>query len=335
MTAGTFTMSDPQPAPESLQSLLGADRLNVTLKQLNAFIKVANVQSFTQAASLLNVSQSALTMQIMTLEDQLGLQLFDRRHRQIALTFTGANLLPLAETIVRNVERFASLAGDLAGLTRGVVRVAALPSIAADHVARAAGLLRQEYPGFVIQIRDAVAQTVIELVKKGEVDFGISSPEITDAELIFDPLLTDRLCAFEHEALASQPPRTSIRLEELSRKPLILSGKNGIVRRLFDRALAERGLSVAPAFEAVYDTTAIALAREGAGTAILSDTIGKAVNLSGLRMYPIEDPVIERQISFVQARKLPPSEIANAFKTILRDLVVVRSTAQRGATSPD
>lgn len=211
---------------------------------LNAFRTVARLQSFTQAASALHVSQSALTMQIGALEAQLNAQLFDRSRRRICLTFIGENLLAIAERIVQQAEEFSSLAEELAGLDRGVVRIASLPSIASRYLVPAAKLLKVEFPGFRLQIADAVAERVIALVKSGEVDFGITSPTLDDSELACEFLLEDWLCAYERASPTDASSPSSIALEALAGKRLILPGRNGIVRKLFDRAIAQSGLAV-------------------------------------------------------------------------------------------
>jgi DNA-binding transcriptional LysR family regulator len=290
--------------------------MNVTFRQLNAFVKVARLGSFTRAADALHVSQSALTMQIQALEEALGIKLFERGHRSITLTFVGKNLLSLAEQTVAQATKFAAAAEDLAGLNRGVVKVATLPSIASRHVAVAAKMLKETYPGFTLQIRDAVAETVIDLVKKGDVDFGISSPEISDSDVEFSFLLEDRIFAFERRSEAPNRHGHEIPLADLVTRPLILSA-SGVVRRLFDRATTERGLDATPAFEAVYDLTAVSLARQGLGAAVLSESIQSAVNMDGLTAYNIVDPSITRKVSFVTARNRQLSSVAEAFKIIL------------------
>lgn len=302
---------------------------SLTLRQLNAFRTVARLQSFTQAATVLHVSQSALTMQIGALEEQLGAQLFDRSRRKVSLTFIGENLLGIAERIAMHVDEFSAVAEELAGLDRGIVKVATLPSIASRYVTAAAKTLKIEFPGFQLQIMDAVAERVIELVKAGEADFGITSPVLGDADLKCEFFLEDRLFAYEHQSAASTPPRQSITLAELACKPLILPGKNGIVRKLFDKAIAGQGLAVHPDYEVVYDATALSLAREGLGVAVLSEAIRSTMNMAELLVYPIVEPDILREVSFVWSAKQNLSRTANAFRLILIHLVEKERCAAR------
>jgi DNA-binding transcriptional LysR family regulator len=116
------------------------------LKQIRSFVAVAQLESFTRAASLLHVSQPALTVQIRNLEDALGLRLFDRNTRTVALTRIGRDLLPALQRILRDLDAVVAEARDVATQRRGIVRLAALPSFAA-------GILPRSSPGFARSIR--------------------------------------------------------------------------------------------------------------------------------------------------------------------------------------
>ncbi|MDB5511366.1 MAG: LysR family transcriptional regulator [Enterovirga sp.] len=295
--------------------------VTITLRHLSAFVSVARLGSFKEAADSLHLSQSALTMQVLGLEDMLGLRLFDRSHRQVSLTFAGSTLMPLAEAVVGRVDEFTAAAEDFRGLNSGIVRVATLPSVAARYLTPAARVLRQEHPGFRLRIVDAVASRVAELVRRGDVDFGISSSEMADAELRFDLLLTDHICAYMQDGFAPAPGRGTVALADLLSRPLILPAKSGIVRRLFDRAAAAHGGLPTPAYEAVYDATAMSLAREGLGVAILSESIQSAMNVTGLGQYRIVDPELRREVGFLQSRGQTLSKVSHALQLILKELV--------------
>src|SRR5690242_21485013 len=101
------------------------------LRHIRAFLAVARLGSFTRAAAELNVSQPALTVQIRQLEESLGVRLFDRNKRQVVLTQAGRNLLAPLKRVFTDLEAVMDASHDLAGLRRGSVAVATLPSVAA------------------------------------------------------------------------------------------------------------------------------------------------------------------------------------------------------------
>jgi LysR family carnitine catabolism transcriptional activator len=290
--------------------------MDITIRQMRAFAKIAQRGNFTRAAVDLNVSQSALTVQVHALEDQLGVRLFDRSPKGVRLTSAGAALMPKVEKILSDTHALMQATRDLAELKRGAVSVAVLPSIASSFVASAAGKLRLQHPGIDVRIHDAVAQAVIDLVKRGEVDFGITSLEKRDRELVVEPLASDRLCAF-FRLDKNAPGPESITLHELSDRPLILPPHNSSVRRLFEKAVAKESITVVPAYEIVYNSTALALAREGLGVAILPASVADAWTEKMIGVATIV-PAIDRHIVLVHLVGRSLSEAAAVFIEILK-----------------
>jgi LysR family transcriptional regulator, carnitine catabolism transcriptional activator len=166
------------------------------LRHIHAFLAVARCGSFTRAAAELRVSQPALTVQVRQLEAQLGVSLFDRNKRRVALTQAGRDLVAPFERVIFDFESVIANTRDFVEHRRGIVTVGALPSIAAGLLPRAMKRLADDHPGIVVRVIDALAGRIAALVKTGEIDFGISSQMPTDRELSYHHLITDRLCAF-------------------------------------------------------------------------------------------------------------------------------------------
>ena len=147
--------------------------MTAELRHIEAFLAVARLGHFTRAAQALHLSQSALTVQIRQLEAALGLRLFDRNNRRVALTQAGRDLVAPFERISLDVAAVLEHARDLSAHRRGAVTIAALPSIAAGVLPRAVAALARDHAGLVVRVRDAIASRVLELVKAGDVDAGI------------------------------------------------------------------------------------------------------------------------------------------------------------------
>ena len=280
--------------------------MTAELRHIEAFLAVARLGHFTRAAAALHVSQSALTVQIRQLEEALGLRLFDRNNRRVALTQAGRDLVAPFERISLDVAAVLRHARDLSAHRRGAVAVAALPSVASGVLPQALAALAASDQGIVVRVRDAVAGRVIELVKSGEVDFGVGCLVRPDPDIVDAHLVTDRLGAFVPAGHPLARGR-GIRLRDLGAYPLILTGQDTSVRQILERTLADVRLPIQVAQEVTYMSTAIAMARAGAGVAILPEAA--ADDASGLHQVAIREPVLSRSIGILtrSGRSLSPA----------------------------
>jgi LysR family transcriptional regulator, carnitine catabolism transcriptional activator len=295
--------------------------MTAELRHIEAFLAVARCGNFTRAAAELHVSQPALTVQIRQLEAVLGLRLFDRNNRTVGLTQPGRELVAPFERVVLEVRSIVEGAHDFAAHRRGLVTVACLPSIAADLLPRAIADLASRHQGITVRVRDVLAAQVLELVKSGDVDFGLGTAERVDRELTDQPLLADRLAAF---VPADHPlaERRRVTLREVAGYPLILSGRDSSVRELVERALEQEVNSIAIAHEVTYMTTALGLTAAGLGVAILPDAAVTS-SPSGVRRVAIRGAALTRRIGIITktGRSLQPAAAT---------LVQVLQSAARG-----
>lgn len=280
------------------------------LRHIHAFLEVARRGSFTRAAAELRVSQPALTVQVRQLEAQLGVSLFDRNKRRVALTQAGRDLVAPLERVIFDFESVIANTRDFVEHRRGIVTVGALPSIAAGLLPRAMKQLADDHPGIVVRVTDALAGRIAALVKTGEIDFGISSQMPTDRELTYHHLITDRLCAF---AVPDHPlvRKKTATLRDLVAYPLILLVKESSVRDIFERALEKEGLKITVAHESIYMSTALGMAHAGLGVAVLPESALQVASHPALRIVPVSSPALTRKIGIIRkpGRSLSPAAV--------------------------
>jgi DNA-binding transcriptional LysR family regulator len=289
------------------------------LRHVRAFLAIARLQSFTRAADELHVSQPALTVQIHQLEAALGVRLFDRNKRRVALTEAGKSLLGPLERILLDLEFVLNTSQDLAGIRRGTVTVAALPSIAASLLPRAMRLFGDRFPGVTINVRDLVAGRIAESVRAGEVDFGIGSHLVADQDLQVADFLTDRMSAFfpaGHPLSAKRP----LSLRDVAAFPLVLTSRDSSVRSLVDRALAKDGLPITLAAQASYMSTVVGMVRAGLGVAILPESAVDCAGCSGIEVAPIDGAGLMRSIGIVSKSGRALSPAAARFADVIRQV---------------
>jgi LysR family carnitine catabolism transcriptional activator len=281
--------------------------LTAELRHIEAFLAVARCGNFTRAAADLHVSQPALTVQIQQFESALGVRLFDRNNRNVALTQIGRALVAPFERVLLDIQSIVDSAHDAASHRGGVVTVACLPSIAAGLLPPAIARLREQHQGITVRVRDGVAARVVELLKSGEADVGISSCGQVDRELTEQPLFSDRLVAFvrDDHRLAH---RRSVSLRVLSAYPLIVTGRDSSVRELLDRTLEQARLPVRISQEASYMTTALGMVTAGLGVAILPEAAMHSAP-ARVRRVMIVNPVLQRRIGIITraGRSLSPA----------------------------
>jgi DNA-binding transcriptional LysR family regulator len=298
--------------------------MNATIRQLRAFARVAGTRSFTRAASALHLSQPALTVQIRELEAALGVKLFDRNTRGVRLTPMGESILPAVERLLRDAETLADDARELGAGNRGVVEVAALPSIASSLVPRAIALLAKRRPGIVVRLRDAIAQRVIAMVQAGEADVGVGVFGAASQDLAFTPLLRDRL-----EAVLPARHRlartASISLRELAREPLVMMDAQTSVRALLEREMLASGLLPRPAYEVTYMSTAIGLVQAGLGIALLPTSALEMQSLRGLERRALRGASLARSLGVIARAGRTLSPAAEAFVETLSECAKARA----------
>ncbi|WP_310678141.1 LysR family transcriptional regulator, partial [Burkholderia multivorans] len=234
--------------------------MDLNLRDIRAFVTVAQAGNFTRAAARLHLSQPALTVQIRRLEEIVGARLFDRNSRSVALTQTGRELLPLLQRSLDDMERVLRDARALGEGASGTVRLACLPTFASSVLPELIQTFRRDVPRAAFEIRDGVASLVTALVRNEEADLGFTGGDAFDASL--DVLYTgaDRLvaiCPRDHPLARKR----RVTIADLARVPLVLTARGTSVRSVVDAALDAAGCMPQLACEPTYMMTAVAMVR--------------------------------------------------------------------------
>jgi DNA-binding transcriptional LysR family regulator len=297
--------------------------MNITLRQLEAFLAVAAAEGFTRAAERLHLTQSAVSFLVRELEGQLGVRLFDRTTRAVRLTEAGQGLQPLAEKALAELQSALDDTRDLLAKKRGRLVVAAPPLIASHLVPPVMARFAKDHPGVTLVLRDLLADEILNRVRGGEVEIGIGTFERLDPDIASAALLTDTLilaCPQGHPLARKR----SLRWKDLAGHPVISLDRHSSLRQLVDRALEKVASYDRPAYEVSFITTAIGLVEAGLGVAVLPSYILSATRNTRLQTRRLTEPVVEREISIVTRRGRSLSPAASAFVDLAR-----RSMRQR------
>jgi DNA-binding transcriptional LysR family regulator len=155
----------------------------MTLEQLRVFVAVAEKEHVTQAAKTLNLTQSAASAAIASLEASYNIKLFDRIRRGIVLNHTGRSFLIEARAVLARVSAAERMLGDLAGLASGCLVIAASQTVANYWLPPRLQAFQVKYPGIKLHLSIENTERVTEAVREGRADFGFVEGQVTDPSL--------------------------------------------------------------------------------------------------------------------------------------------------------
>lgn len=293
--------------------------MNVTLRQLRVFIAVAEALHFTRAADALGLSQSSVSTLVRELEDNLGLRLFDRHTRMLRLTQAGAEILPLARKAVADLDSVIGSSAQLKTLNRGRVSMA----VASVQAALVMPQVIREFcignPGVKVVLHDVAQDEVLEMVRAGEVDFGLGTASGSRHDLGTQTLWTEVFVAVlpPDHPLARKRELTWRDLQEV---PIIGPRPDNPVREQLDFALAREGISLTRLYEVHLPLTIVGMVEGGLGIGVMTTSMARVIKALGLTLKEITHPVVKREVSLV----LHPDRSLSPAAQRFRDLLVAR-----------
>jgi len=290
----------------------------MTLKQVRAFLAVAQSLSFAVACERLHLSQSALSLTIKALEEGLGGRLFSRNTRNVALTPEGESLLPLARRLVADWDNAEDEMRQRFTLQRGRVTLAAMPSFAGNLLPPILKTFRARFPNVNVTVNDVINEQVLEMVRDRHVELGVAFEPMQSSSLAFTALYLDRFVAVV--PLDSPLARLGeIKWQALLEQPFITLQRPSTVRVMLEEHLQARGMKLPVEFESHQLATVGRMVASGLGvSAVPALCIGQMHEL-GARCITLSDPVIERAIGVLTKPGHELSAAAQALFDTLRD----------------
>lgn len=293
---------------------------DISSRQLQAVLTVAEYRSFVAAAAHLHMSQPALTRSIKRIEDLLGVSLFERTTRSVRLTSAGREFVALAQRMTNDLRIAAQAMREIADQQRGQVILSTIMSIANGPLPQAIATYRRDRPGIEIQLRDGVHGSVLDDVRSGAADFGINY--LKD---IPDGLTTTRLGRGSFDLVASrQSPiarsgRHSIRFDDLRDMALVSMPPESQTRRVLDATAAIRGIPLTHAVIVSQIPTLLNFVRAGVGAGLVPSTSITGELGDGLVRLAVEDPEITLDIGIVQLAERTLSPAAEGLLSVIKE----------------
>ena len=276
--------------------------MNVPFNQVLAFITVAQTGSFAEAAIQLHLSQPALSIAIKNLEDTLGGKLLIRSTRNVSLTPEGKAYFPVAKRLVSDWQQSLEDVHNQFTLAKGKLEVAAMPTYASNILPPILGKFHQCYPDINITVHDVIAEDVVEMVREGRCELGITFAPIEAPDLTFEMLYIDKFIAIlpnKHPLLE----HTTLTWKALLNFPHISLQRPAGKRLLIDKALENEALSLSPSCETQQLVSVGKLVKAGLGVSVVPSTSQAQMINMGLQYREIEGPKISHQVGIITKRQ--------------------------------
>ncbi len=293
----------------------------MNLKQLEAFLWVAELQSFTRAARQLYMSQPAVSFQIKSLEESLGAPLFYRGDKKVELTEAGRLLYPEARQILRHYQKIKAGLDELKGLKRGHLYLGASTIPGEYLLPLLIGRFHRHYPGVEVTLRIAGSGEVIRWVREREIDLGVTGAPVKEEGLECLPWHQDRLVLIvgpEHPWVG----RKAVSPDELLAQPLILREPGSGTRRSLEVKLAQAGYSLEGArvvMELGSTRAVITAVQAGLGVSLVSAlAAAEPLALGRVHQVSLQDVDLTRDLYLIHSSEWPGSFAAGAFWDFMR-----------------
>jgi DNA-binding transcriptional LysR family regulator len=292
---------------------------DLTARQLHAVLAVAEYNSFIAAASFLKTSQPALTRTIKRVEDVLGVRLFDRSTRRVAITTAGKEFVAVAERILHDLRISVGSMREIGAEQRGRIIVSSIMSVANGLFPTIVAKYRASRPGIEIVLREGVHGTVLEDVRSGAADLGVTYvddvPDFVETKRmrreVFEVILP------RNHPLIKTSKRSSVALAELVGFPLVSLPFESRTRRIIDGAASTAGYSLQHVATVTQFATMMSFVRAGVGIAIIPS--GAIAGLLGrdLAVLTLSKPRLSRDVGLVWLRDRELTPAARGFAAVV------------------
>lgn len=261
------------------------------VRNIQTFIRVAELSSFTQVAREMNYVQSTVTMQIQQLERELGYPLFDRIGKKVSLTALGTEFLAYAYEVMHLLQRAQGLGEENAAL-HGTLRVGVLESLLYGPLLPLLPRFRAAYPNVDLQLKMGQTTELLRELKENKLDMVYLS-----AELNTDPDLRCCYRRLEERVFIGAPAhpvagKRKVAMEELFGYDFLVTERGGICYGRLRELAAQRGVLLRDAVE--VDSTAV-----------ITELVAKGMGLAFLPAYSVAKPIADGKVVRVDA-DVPP-----------------------------
>ena len=291
------------------------------LKQLEYFVRVAELGSFTRASEALDVAQPALSRQVRLLEVELRQNLLLRNGRGALPTDAGNLLLEHARGILHQVERAREELGRVGGALAGRVAIGLPPSLSRALAVPFTRAVRQQLPQASVSISEGLSTNMQEWLVTGRLDIAVLYNAQPAPSIELTPLLEEDLFLVQPRSAGpgSSAPATAVSLKDISMLPLVIPSRPNALRMFVETQMASLGLRPQVALEIDGVAAILDLVADGAGVALLSrNAVSSSQRPEAFQLRPVEQPALRARLSMATSAQRPSTLTQKACLDLLR-----------------
>jgi LysR family nitrogen assimilation transcriptional regulator len=291
------------------------------LKQLEYFVRVAELGSFTRAAVALDIAQPALSRQVRLLEVELRANLLIRNGRGATPTDTGKLLLEHGRGILHQVERLREELGRVRGGLSGRVAIGLPPTVAKVLTVPLTREFRLRMPDATLSVSEGLSMGMQEALANGRLDIAILYNASPSPGIELTPLLEESLFLVQRrggKAGATKP--RAVPLGEVAQVPLVIPSRPNAIRMLVETTLAAQGLRPQVALEIDGVAAILDLVEDGAGSAVLSrNAVATSARPEAFTLRPIGPPALRSKLLLAMSSHRPATLTQKAMLALIQE----------------
>ncbi len=290
------------------------------IRQLKAFLAIAEAKTFTAGARHVNITQAAISMQIRQLEESVGLPLFTRTPRRVILTEAGEMLLHRARKIIREYSAALAEIAEIAGAEHGRLRIgAASATFATTQLPMILEKLKDKFPNAQITVASGTSSALVDKIMHGEIDVAFVSLPVETSNIQTDLLFSDEIVAIA----SPQHPLAKekfISAEQLAGEQLILGETGGNTRRMIDDFFAAANVRPNVVMELSRQEAINKMVENKMGVGMAgAKNVAQAIREKKLVSWLIEGAEIKWDLGLARLRGGYFSPIAKEFVELCKD----------------
>lgn len=254
------------------------------IRQLRAFQELARHESFTEAASHLHLTQSAVSHSIKALESHLQVSLFERMGKQVRLTAEGEALLPHADAIVQRMEKALNDVIKVNKPGHGRLRIGASVTISQYVLPPILRELRECFPNYEYAVSTENNKNLVGMLEKGQLDIVVALESAVPPRLCFDPVFSDQI----EMALSPVHPLAGadrITYEDIVDEDFIIFDRESETYRLIDDIFADRKDRFQPSLQVGSMAAIKEMAKIGLGIGLLAPWVAREEIKAGTLIF--------------------------------------------------